>query len=275
MKRHASGLLVLSIGALACLATLVADAAPQGNAAVTAAAAKPTPRTADGRPDLTGMWYRRVAGPVTQRVGKSLVIVRNAPRVEGAGNNYNPGTPKYKPQFLARIKELKDDQINVDPAFHCGPPGLPRIGPPQRIVQAPREIVILYDDLNGNFFRLIPTDGRKHRVGIEPSAHGDSIGRWEGDTLVIEARNILEDTWLGDNGLFHTANLKVTERLTRQGDTLKWEAIVEDPEVLEEPWKVTPRTLTLMTNTEIEEAAFCEDRGIADRATGDYHGNVR
>jgi hypothetical protein len=56
---------------------------------------------------------------------------------------------------------------------------------------------------------------------------------------------------------------------------LKWEAIVEDPEVLEEPWKVTPRTLTLMTNTEIEEAAFCEDRGIADRATGDYHGNVR
>ena len=50
---------------------------------------------------------------------------------------------------------------------------------------------------------------------------------------------------------------------------------LEDPEVLQEPWKVTPRTLTLMANAEIEEAAFCEDRGIADRATGDYHGNVR
>ena len=221
------------------------------------------------------MWYRRIAGPVTQRVGKSIVIVNNAPPVEGAGNRYNPGTPKYKPQFLARMKELKDDQINVDPAFHCGPPGIPRIGPPQRIVQTAREIVVLYDDLNGNFFRLIPIDGRKHRAGIEPSAHGDSVGRWEGDTLVIDVRNILEDTWLGDNGLFHTANLKVTERLTRQGDTLKWEAIVEDPEVLQEPWKVTPRTLTLMSNAEIEEAAFCEDRGIADRATGDYHGNVR
>ena len=276
MKRHTSGLLVLSIGALSCLATLIADTAPQGSAgAANAAAAKPTPRAADGHPDLTGMWYRRVAGPVTQRVGKSIVIVPNAPAPEGAGNRYDPGAPKYKPQFLAKVKELKDDQINVDPAFHCGPPGVPRIGPPQRIVQTPREIVILYDDLNGNFFRLIPTDGRTHRAGIEPSAHGDSIGRWAGDTLVIDVRNILEDTWLGDNGLFHTANLKVTERLTRQGDTLKWEAIVEDPEVLEEPWTLTPRTLALMTNTEIEEAAFCEDRGIADRATGDYHGNVR
>jgi len=262
MKRHSSGLLVLSFSALAWLAVAGVDAARQ---------ATPTPRAADGHPDLTGMWYRRVAGPVTQRVGKSIVIVNNAP----ADERYNPGTPKYKQQFLARVKELKDDQINVDPAFHCGPPGIPRIGPPQRIVQTAREIVVLYDDLNGNFFRLIPIDGRKHRTGIEPSAHGDSVGRWEGDTLVIDVRNVLEDTWLGDNGLFHTANLKVTERLTRQGNTLKWEAIVEDPEVLEEPWKVTPRTLTLMSNAEIEEAAFCEDRGIADRATGDYHGNVR
>ena len=276
MKRHASGLLVLSFAGLGWLAVVGIDAAPQGGAAApTAAAAKPTPRAADGHPDLTGMWYRRIAGPVTQRVGKSIVIVNNAPPVEGAGNRYNPGTPKYKPQFLARVKELKDDQINVDPAFHCGPPGIPRIGPPQRIVQTAREIVVMYDDLNGNFFRLIPIDGRKHRTGIEPSAHGDSVGRWEGNTLVLDVRNILEDTWLGDNGLFHTANLKVTERLTRQGDTLKWEAIVEDPEVLEEPWKVTPRVLTLMSNAEIEEAAFCEDRGIADRATGDYHGNVR
>ena len=281
MTRHPSRLGiffagVLSLGVAAWLAVAVTDAAPQGTGGgAAAAAAKPTPRTADGHPDLSGMWYRRLAGPVTKRVGKSIVIVNDAPPVEGAGNRYNPGTPKYKPQFLARIKDLKDDQINVDPAFHCGPPGVPRIGPPQRIVQTPRELVIMYDDLNGNFFRLIPIDGRKHRTGIEPSAHGDSVGRWEGDTLVIEVRNLLEDTWLGDNGLFHTADVKVTERLTRQGDTLKWEAIVEDPEVLQEPWKVTPRIMPLMANAEIEEAAFCEDRGTADRATGDYHGNVR
>jgi Carboxypeptidase regulatory-like domain len=62
-----------------------------------------------------------------------------------------PGTPKYKPEFLAKVKELDDNQVNVDPAFTCGPPGVPRIGPPQRIVQTAREVVLLYDDLNGNF----------------------------------------------------------------------------------------------------------------------------
>jgi len=277
MNRYLSGLLILALGVLTSIVTVMVEAAPQGAAAAaSAAASKPTPRMADGHPSLAGMWYRRVAGPVTKRVGKSIVIVTGQPDPEGrARAAYNPGTPKYKPQFLAKVKALKDDQINVDPAFHCGPPGVPRVGPPQRIVQTATEIVILYDDLNGNFLRLIPTNRRAHRTGIEPSAHGDSVARWEGDTLVIEVRNILEDTWLGDNGLFHTADVKVTERLTRQGDTLKWEAIVEDPEVLVEPWKVTPRTLTLMANTEIEEAAFCEDRGIDDRATLDYHGNVR
>jgi hypothetical protein len=278
MKRSTSRLIILALCTAVTMATVALSASPQNVAATatSAAAAKPTPRTADGRPDLSGMWYRRVAGPLTERQGKSIVIT---PNTSGAGSGrvpaYNPGTPKYKPQYLAKVKELTDDQINVDPSFHCGPPGVPRIGPPQRIVQTAREVVILYDDLNGNFFRVVPIDGRKHRAGIEPSANGDSVGRWEGDTLVIDVRNILETTWLGDNGLFHTADVTVTERLTRQGDTLRWEAIVEDPGVLAEPWHVTPRTLTLMVNAEIEEAAFCEDRGVADRVTKDYHGNVR
>lgn len=257
MKRHASTLILLAF---------------IGGAAVLTLSAQTTPRAANGRPDLSGMWYRRVAGPVTQRVGKSIVRVAGNPTVP---DRYNPGTPKYKPELLSRVKELTDDQINVDPSFHCGPPGIVRIGPPQRIIQSAREIVILYDDLNGNFYRVVPIDGRRHREGIEPASLGDSVGRWEGDTLVIDVRNILEDTWLGDNGLFHTENTKVTERLTRKGDTLTWEAIVENPDVFVEPWKVTPRTLALMPDAEIEEAAFCEDRGVADRVTKDYHGNVR
>jgi hypothetical protein len=257
MKRHISGLILLAFVAGAALA---------------AQTAKPTPRTPEGRPDLSGMWYRRVAGPVTQRVGNSIVRVPGNATVP---DRYDPGRPKYKPEFLARVKELTDDQINVDPAFQCGPPGIIRVGPPQRVVQTAREVVILYDDLNGSFFRVIPTDGRKHRAGIEPSSLGDSVGRWEGDTLVIDVRNIIDTTWLGDNGLFHTENTKVTERLTRKGDTLTWQAVVEDPEVFVEPWRVTPRTLTLVPNAEIEEAAFCEDRGVADRVTRDYHGNVR
>jgi len=276
MKRYLVGLAGLVAVTVACT-IVVADAQTQtpGAKAAPAASAKATPRTADGHPDLNGMWYRRVAGPVTRRIGKSIVI-SDAPDPEGrARAAYTPGTPKYKPELLAKIKELKDDQINADPSFHCGPPGIPRIGPPQRIVQNAREVVFLYDDLNGNYFRLIPTDGRKHRAGIEPSSLGDSIGTWNGDSLVVDVTNIAEETWLGDNGLFHSDKTHVVERITRAGDTLKWEATVEDPEVLVEPWKVNPRTLTMMKDTDIEEAAFCEDRGIADRVTRDYHGNVR
>jgi hypothetical protein len=151
---------------------------------------------------------------------------------------------------------------------------VPRIGPPQRIVQTPREVVILYDDLNGNYYRLIPLDGRPHRTGIEASAHGDSVGHWDGDTLVIDVNNLNAETWLGDEGLFHTEDLHVTERLTRTGNTLKWEAIVEDS-VLAEPWKVTPRTLRLRTTDDIEEAAFCQDRDQTQMQDLSHHTNVR
>ena len=235
---------------------------------------------ADGHPDLNGFWYRRLP-PITpvRRVGGSIIVDPSAardPNEPPSGNapELLPGTPTYKPEFLAKVRELDENQVFQDPAFTCGPPGIPRIGPPHRIVQTPREVVLLYDDLNGNFFRLIPTDGRPHREGIERSAHGDSVGHWEGDTLVIDVRNLSEETWLGDNGLFHTEDLRVTERLRREGDTLTWEATVEDPAVLVEPWKVNPRTVTLRTD-EIEEAAFCQDRDQPNMQDLSHHGNTR
>ena len=122
---------------------------------------------------------------------------------------------------------------------------------------------------------MIPIDGRAHRKDVEASAHGDSVGRWEGDTLVIDARNFNEETWLSDNGLFHSDQLRVTERLRREGNNLVWEATVEDPAVLVEPWKLTPRTLTLMADTEIEEAAFCQDRDLSRMKDLTHHNNTR
>jgi hypothetical protein len=251
------------------------------------------PRMADGHPDLNGYWYRRLPPLVAVRKeGASIILDPSAPRdhLPPSGNDDEllPGFPKYKPEYLGKVKELKDKQVQLDPAYTCHPPGIPRIGPPQRIFQTTREMAILYDDLNGNFFRVIPTDGREHRkfrppnlagltdnLGIDPAPHGDSIGRWEGDTLVIDVKNLTEDTWLGDGGMFHTADVHVTERLTRAGNTLTWEAIVEDPAVLAEPWKLNPRILTLRTGDEIEEAAFCEDRDIPLKEDFSYHRNVR
>jgi hypothetical protein len=252
-----------------------------------------TPRMADGHPDLNGYWYRRLP-PLTpvRKEGASIILDPDGPRenLPPSGNDDEllPGFPKYKPEYLDRVKELKDKQVQFDPAYTCHPPGVPRIGPPQRIVQTPREVAILYDDLNGNFFRLIPTDGREHRkfrvpnlagltdnLGVDPSPHGDSVGRWEGDTLVIDVRNLTDDTWLGDGGMFHSDEVRVIERLTRAGNTLTWEAIVEDPAVLAEPWKMNARVLTLRTGDEIEEAAFCEDRDIPLKEDFSYHRNVR
>ena len=115
-----------------------------------------------------------------------------------------PGFPKYKPEFAAKVKDLKDRQVQVDTLLQCAPPGVPRIGPPAKIVQNAREVVFLYDDVNGPFFRTIPTDGRTHRTDLEPSYLGDAIGRYEGDTLIVETRNFNDETWLTDNGAFHT-----------------------------------------------------------------------
>ena len=252
-----------------------------------------TPRLSNGHPDLNGYWYRRLP-PLTpiRREGESIILDSSAPRdhLPPSGNDDEllPGFPNYKPEFLAQVEDLRDKQVMYDPAYTCGPPGVPRIGPPQRILQTPREMVILYDDLSGNFFRIIPTDGRPHRtsrppnlagltgnLGIDPTPHGNSVGRWEGDTLVIDVRNLTGDTWLGDGGMFHTEDVRVTERLRREGNTLTWEAIVEDPAVLVEPWKMNPRTLTLRPDDEIEEAAFCEDRDMPLKQDLSYHRNVR
>jgi hypothetical protein len=239
----------------------------------------------DGHPDLNGYWYRRSAPITTKRDGESVVIVDSFASLR----EIHPGTPKYKPEFQAKVKELEKNQVHEDWTYTCGPPGVPRIGPPQRIFQTPREVVILYDDLNGNFFRVIPTDGRPHRtsrvpnvagqsgnLALDPSPHGISVGRWEGDTLVIEVRNLSADTWLGDSGLFHTEDVRVFERLTRKGNTLTWQATVEDPAVLAEPWKMNARTFTLRpADDEIEEAAFCEDRDTPLKQDLSYHSNIR
>ena len=101
--------------------------------------------------------------------------------------------------------------------------------------------LFLYDDVSGNFFRIVPTDGRKHRTDTEPTYLGDAVGRWEGDTLVVETVNFNGETWLTDDGAFQTPNARVVERLKRTADTLEWTATVHDPSVLTAPWELRPR----------------------------------
>ena len=259
-------------------------------------AKKATPHLADGKSDLNGTWDHLggIEFVRPQNLDNGSVCVVGCPpaaaagaggagaRAGGAGARAGgppaalpaPNFPKYKQEFQAKVKDLSERQVEVDTALQCQPPGVPRIGPPAKIVQTAREVLFLYDDVNGSFFRIIPTDGRAHRKDLPASYLGDAIGRYEGDTLVVETVNFNEETWLSDNGAFHTKDLKVIERLRRVGDTLQYEATASDPSVLVEPWKERTQTLWL-TDREIEESPRCEDRDLDLIKDGSHHDNPR
>src|SRR5262245_4113622 len=242
------------------------DSAPGG------AAAAASPRLGDGHPDLNGQWHHRIGPPVPQlKTGQSY----DAAIAKPIGiAQFNPGRPTYKPEYVAKVKDLDERQVQVDPAWYCQPPGVPRVGPPQKIVQTAKEVVFLYDDLNGNFFRVVRMNAA-HRTDIEASAHGDSVGKWDGDTLVVDVTNLDETTWLSDNGLFHSDKTHVIERLRREGDTLHYDVTVEDPVVFTEPWKQRSRDLKLMKDYEIEEAPYCSERDASHLQDLSHHGNLR
>ena len=244
-----------------------------------AAAAKPTPRAADGHPDLNGSWGAPEL-PVSAHQDSNGNFYIDAPVDKGGTAVIYDATldqqlqhvvdrnpPPYKPEALAKVKELASNKVHYDPAFHCKPAGVPRAGAPRQIVQTPKLTVLLYDEEEAppGSYRLVPTDGRQHRTDVDPSYFGDSIGHWEGDTLVVDVTHFNDDTWLANggnqtgSGYFHTDALHVVERYTRKGDTLRWEATVEDPNVLTKPWVMTPRT-EILTHTMIYEEPICEER---------------
>src|SRR5262249_51432750 len=132
----------------------------------------------------------------------------------------------------------------------------------------------LYSDWSGAYFRVIPTDSRPHRKDAEETYMGDSVAKWEGDTLVVDSTNFTEDSWIGDDGLFHSTAMHVTEKLSREGDVLHYQAIVEDPNVFTKPWALTPRNL--MTQTEpLQEAPPCIEKDREHLINLDHHGNPR
>ena len=241
------------------------------------AASKPTPRTVDGHPDLNGVWHHFFGIGTIQKVGESYTVGGAfSPKSAALYNTpLRDAKPEYKPELVAKVKSLDETQVKDDPALHCMPPGVPRLGPPHQIVQTAKEAVFLYADSTGNQWRVIPLDGRPHSTDPETAAttNGDSVGHWEGDTLVVDVTRLTDETWLGDNGLFHSRKLHVTERLRRKGDTIEYQVTAEDPGVLQKPWTLS-RTLTLQPDA-VEEAAACVDKDAGHYVTQEHHDNTR
>jgi hypothetical protein len=241
------------------------------------AASRPTPRMTDGHPDLNGVWHHFFGIATIEKVGDSFVV-GGAFSPQSAKLYNTPlgdSKPEYKPEFVAKVKSLYDNQVKEDPALHCMPPGVPRLGPPHQIVHTPKQAVFLYADSTGNQWRVIPLDGRSHGTDPELAAtyNGDSVGHWEGDTLVVDVTRLTDETWLGDNGLLHSRKLHVTERLRRVGDTIQYQVTAEDSAVLQKPWTLS-RILTLQPDV-LEEAAPCVDKDAGHYVTLEHHDNTR
>lgn len=236
-------------------------------------------RTADGHPDLSGAWtfgidlphgdlVKIVDGKVT-RTHYDQSARHHADNVPGA-LPWEP-VPSYKPEFQEKVKYLEANESKVDPVFYCDKPGTPRIGSPRKIIQLPTETIFLYEDISGDPFRIIPTDGRPHRANANPSAYGDSIGHWEKDTFVVETTNFVDDTWFGENGYMHSDKMRVIERLwLTPENNLAYQATVEDPVVLTKPWTNFARVIP-PNNDPIEESPTCKEDDAHRLQNLDHH----
>jgi hypothetical protein len=233
-----------------------------------------TPRLADGRPDLNGTWENGggidFVKPTKSEDGSICVRDCGVP----PSPRQPQDRPKYKSQFEAKVKDLTSKQVQLDPGLRCGPPGVPRIGPPDKIVQTSREVIFLYEDITGPAFRVVRIGAKHDPDEIEENAFGESIGRWDADTLVVDTIGFSDDTWLGDNGLFHTTKLHVVERLKRVGDSIEFDVTVEDPEVLAEPWQLRKRTLGLSAS-DLPPPVPCHEQDLPHVVDGTHHDNLR
>ena len=294
MKSYSSSFSVAIVVAIAALWLGPMSAGPLGAQAPGAAAESiATPRAPDGKPDLTGLWTGNPPTRVDTGQGDFVTGINARGGLDGTGagavnferdstlsRRSDPNKPMYKAEFWERVNYLDDNRNVEDSYFSCANPGVPRQGPPIKIMQSADEVAFFYDIYPaGRTYRIIPTDGRPHHPdrSLEPTWMGDSVGHWEGDTLVIETIGFNETTWLETPGYFHSYELVVTERLSREGNVLHYQATAEDPEVLTEPWVMNPRTLNLNTLPWDDPAAGlwedvpCIEKDLEHLVTREHH----
>ena len=273
------------------------------------ASASPTPRTPDGHPDLSGLWNGLPAGPTetTNELfnagieidadnahdvfsGAQIAMfptparlgnVSDNERANSLGRRMASNKPLYKPEYWARVQSLDADSNENDSAFHCMAAGVPRIGLPTQIFQTPTMLGFVYPGMGGllaiqTTFRMIPTDGRQHTPldNLDGTWNGESIGHWEGDTMVIDTIGFNGSSYIDQvGGYFHSENMHVIERLQRQGNMLIWQATVDDPEVLLKPWTTNRHATVINSDPKavLQDSLPCSERDFAHTVTKEHH----
>jgi len=270
---------LLGVLSLLLISSPAAQNAAQGT---NAAAGKPTPRMSNGKPDFSGFYNNtgRYRGDFGDEEGGQHVIDR---RPDGSiffdygGANIGPGLvatgesnnqPSYRPEWKSKVDALAatmyGGNTNLDPQLECKPGGVPRAGMGEYLIQTPQALVMLYEAAPGPFYRIIYTDGREHPKDFDTSYFGHSVGHWEGDTLVVDTVGLNDETWLGGGQTgankhtnLHSDKLHVVERISRKGDEVSWEAVVEDPIALTKPWVPGKRTQSISAPDDYIQPQMC------------------
>ena len=193
------------------------------------------PRTSFGHPDLQGIW---------QIVNAAVWDIQDHSARLGvpAGQGVVVGDEiPYQPWAAAQKEENFQNRLTADPEANCRMVGVPRINYmpyPFQIVQTPTQVTILYEyvhTIRNIYLDSFHPDDRSERLWM-----GDSRGRWEGDTLVVDVVQFTDQTWFDRSGNFHGEALHVVERYTRTGpDHISYEVTIEDPEVFTESWQIS------------------------------------
>ena len=226
----------IGAGAVVLLAVVSFLALPPLERELTAqtAAAKQIPRMPDGKPNLQGIWQvrNRAFYNIEDHHARHLMPAGRSV-VEG-------GVLPYQPWALKKRDENYANRTKEDPFSKCYMPGVPRIMYlefPFQVFQSSTHVAMTFEWTNVH--RLIYTNGSKPVQGIE-FWMGDSRGRWEGDTLVVEVTNHNDKTWFDMAGNFHSNAMKVTERYSlADADTIRYEATIDDPKVFTRVWKMS------------------------------------
>ena len=204
----------------------------------------PILRLPDGKPDLQGAWSQRTIGnsmsmfSVEKTAGHPKTSI---PRTAGIITDPPDGVIPYQDWARKKQIDLGENHMIEESDAHCFLGGYPhQMFTPfgLRILQPPGFVVMTWEFMHA--YRIIPLDGRPH---VDPSVHlweGDSRGKWDGDTLVIDVTNQVGRTWLDQSANFHSDAIHVVERITPiDSNNLRYEATIEDPKVYTRPWTVS------------------------------------